>query len=153
VAASPYAGLVSRTVALVLDGLVVTLLVLIVATLPEATWSSLSPTTVPRWLEGVTSAVAFAVPLVYFSALWAMTGQTAGGLATGTVVEHRDGFRLSFPHALARAVVGLAFAPLWVVGMLAIVANRERRAWHDLLTRTDVRYASSRSPGRRPGLP
>ena len=103
-------------------GLVVTLLVLIVATLPEATWSSLSPTTVPRWLEGVTSAVAFAVPLVYFSALWAMTGQTAGGLATGTVVEHRDGFRLSFPHALARAVAKALAASL-IMGLVVVVVN------------------------------
>jgi len=151
VAASPYAGLVSRSVALVLDGLVVTLLVLIVATLPEAAWSSLSPRTVPRWLDGATSVIAIAVPLLYFAALWAMTGQTAGGLAAGTVVEHRDGHRLSFPHALARAVIGLAFAPLWVVGMLFIVASSERRAWHDLLTHTDVRYAARRGPARRRG--
>ena len=40
---SPYAGLVSRFVALVLDGLVVTLIVLMVASLPEVTWASLSP--------------------------------------------------------------------------------------------------------------
>src|SRR5262245_28598571 len=103
VATSTYAGLVSRSVALVLDGLIVALIVLAEATLPEVTWSSLSPATVPRWLAGATSAIAMVVPLLYFAVLWRVAGQTLGGLATGTRVENRDGGRLSFPHALGRA--------------------------------------------------
>jgi uncharacterized RDD family membrane protein YckC len=144
---------------LVVDGLAVTLLVLVVATLPEFTWSNLSALTVPRWLAGVTSAIAMIVPLVYFTALWTTTGQTVGGMATGIVVEHRDGHRLSFPHALARAAVGLLFAPLWILGMLAILEDGRRRAWHDQLMRTDVRYVTgprSRSrwyTGERPQAP
>jgi uncharacterized RDD family membrane protein YckC len=144
VTASHYAGLVSRFVALMVDGLVVTILVLLVATLPEMTWTNLSPHTVPRWLAGTTSAVGLFVPVLYFAALWTMTGRTVGNLATGIVVEHRTGRRMSFPHALARAVLGLALAPLWLVGMLSILADRDRRAWHDRLLRTDVRYTGPR---------
>jgi uncharacterized RDD family membrane protein YckC len=142
VAASRYAGLVSRAVALALDGLVVTLLVLAVETLPKVTWSSLSPRTVPPWLPGATSVISMFVPVLYFTTLWAIAGQTVGGLVTGTVVEHRDGHRLSFPHAFGRAVVGLALAPLWIVGLLFVLVDRQRRAWHDRITRTDVRYAA-----------
>jgi uncharacterized RDD family membrane protein YckC len=139
---SPYAGLVSRLVALVLDGLVVAMLVLAVASMPEMTWASLSPHTVPHWLGSATSIVASVVAPLYFAALWGMTGQTLGDLATGITVEHRDGRRMSYPHALLRAVIGLLLAPVWLVGMLAILGDRNRRAWHDHLLRTDVRYAT-----------
>lgn len=139
---SPYAGLVSRFVALVLDGFVVAMLVLAVASLPEVTWASLSPHTVPHWLSGATSMLASVVAPLYFAALWAMSGQTLGDLATGITVEHRDGGRITYPHALLRAVVGLLLAPIWVVGMLAVLVDRRRRAWHDRLLRTDVRYAT-----------
>jgi uncharacterized RDD family membrane protein YckC len=140
--ASPYAGLVSRLVALVLDGLVIAVLILVVATLPELTWTSLSPRTVPRWLAGTSSVVAAVVPMVYFTALWRMTGQTVGDLATGIVVEHRDRHRLSLAHAFVRAALGLLLAPLWLLGMLQILADPHRRAWHDQLLRTDVRYTA-----------
>jgi uncharacterized RDD family membrane protein YckC len=73
-----------------------------------------------------------------------MTGQTPGSLAAGIVVEHRDGRRLAFGHALVRSAVGLGLAPLWIVGMVSVLADGQRRAWHDRLLRTDVRYASSR---------
>jgi uncharacterized RDD family membrane protein YckC len=144
VSANPYAGLVSRLVALLLDALVVTVLVLAVAGLPELTWLSLSPRTVPGWLADVTTTVATFVAPLYFAAFWRMSGQTIGDLATGIVVEHRDGRRLSFPHALVRAAVGLLFAPLWMIGMIAVLSDRRRRAWHDQLLRTDVRYAKPR---------
>jgi uncharacterized RDD family membrane protein YckC len=140
---SPYAGLVSRLVALVVDGLVVTLIVLVVATLPELTWQNLSPRTVPRWLAGATSLIGLVIPVLYFATLWSMTGRTVGNMLTGIVVE-RHGRRLSFVHALARAVLGLLLAPLWLVGMLAVVADRDRRAWHDHLLGTDVRYTTPR---------
>ena len=94
----------------------------------------------PTWLSSVTSVLATATAPLYFAALWAMTGQTVGDLATGIVVESADGHRLSLPHALVRAVVGLLLAPLWLIGMLAILSDRHRRAWHDQLLRTDVRY-------------
>jgi uncharacterized RDD family membrane protein YckC len=145
VSTSPYAGLVSRLVALVIDGLVVTVLVLILTSLPELTWTKLSPETVPPWLYRATSALAITIPLLYFAAMWSTTGRTVGGVLTGIVVEHRDGHRLTAKHALARAFLGLLLAPFWLLGMLAILTDRHRRAWHDQLLRTDVRYTHRRA--------
>jgi uncharacterized RDD family membrane protein YckC len=145
---SPYAGLVSRLVALVLDGLVVTVLVLVVATVPGLLWSSLSPHTMPRGLGVAISVVTTFIPVLYFTTLWTMNGQTLGGLATGIVVEHRDGHRLSPARALVRAAIGLLFAPLWLLGMLFILIDPQRRAWHDRLLRTDVRYAVASHRGQ-----
>lgn len=147
---SAYAGLVSRLVALVLDGLVVTALVLAVATVPGLLWSSLSPHTMPRGLGVAISVVTTFIPVLYFTTLWTMNGQTLGALATGIVVEHRDGHRISFTRAFVRAALGLLLAPLWLLGLLFILVDPQRRAWHDRLLGTDVRYAvpGSHGPGR-----
>ncbi len=142
--ASPYAGIVSRLFALVIDGLVVTMLVVVVTSLPDLTWTKLSPGTVPPWLYTATSALAVTIPLFYFTMMWSTTGRTIGNLVTGIVVEHRDGHRLTAKHALARASLGLLLAPFWLIGMLGILADRRRRAWHDQLLRTDVRYTGTR---------
>jgi uncharacterized RDD family membrane protein YckC len=140
VSGNTYAGLVSRLVALVVDGLVVTVLVLGVATVPGLTWSSLSGHTMPRGLGVVIASVTTLIPLLYFTSLWTVNGKTVGALATGIVVEHQDGHQLSLPHALLRAAVGLLFAPLWLLGMVLILIDPQRRALHDRLLRTDVRY-------------
>lgn len=139
---SSYAGIVSRLAALALDGIVITLAVVAVTTLPVVTWQSVSPTGAPGWLEAVCSVAGAFVPWLYFTTLWWLTGQTVGDLVTGIAVEHRDGHRLSLPHSALRAAIGLLFAPVWLVGMLAVLWDGRRRAWHDRLLRTDVRYAS-----------
>jgi uncharacterized RDD family membrane protein YckC len=144
VSPSPYAGLASRLIALFLDSLVVTVLVLAVGTLPQLLWKDLLPEPVPSWLADVDSLTAAAIPLVYFTLLWTMTGQTLGALAIGVRVTNVDGRRLSLKHSFVRALVGLALGPLWLVGMLAIVVDRRRRAWHDRLLRSEVRYTRPR---------
>lgn len=139
---SAYAGIVSRLGALVIDLLIATVAVIGVAKLPPLTWESVAPTSSPPWLAGVCSVVAAHLPWVYFTGAWWLTGQTVGDLLAGIVVEHRDGHKLSLPHAALRAAVGLLLAPLWLIGMLAVLWDRRRRAWHDQLLRTDVRYAT-----------
>jgi len=128
---------------LLVDGVIVTIAVIGVTKLPPLAWESVAPTKAPVWLIDSCAVAGALLPLLYFSAFWAMTGQTLGDMVTGIVVEHRDGRRLSFPHALLRAVVGLLLAPIWLVGMLAVLWDRHRRAWHDRLLRSDVRYASA----------
>lgn len=142
--ASAYAGIVSRLAALGLDGVAITVAVLIVTSLPVIAWQNLAPTGAPGWLSTVCAAVGAAVPWLYFTSFWWLTGQTPGNLLTGIVVEHRDGHRLSLPQAGLRAAVGLLFAPVWLIGMLAVLWDSRRRAWHDVLLRTDVRYAGPR---------
>jgi uncharacterized RDD family membrane protein YckC len=142
--ATPYAGLASRLIALFLDSLVISALVIGIGTVPELLWKNLLPESVPGWLVELDSLAAAAIPLVYFTLLWSMTGQTLGGLATGIVVTNGSGSRLSLRHSFVRALVGLLLAPLWLIGMLAIVADGKRRAWHDRLLRTSVRYTLRR---------
>jgi uncharacterized RDD family membrane protein YckC len=141
---SAYAGIVSRLVALGLDAIAITLSVLAVTTLPVVIWQDVAPIGAPGWLATACAVAGLFVPWVYFTFYWWLTGQTPGGLATGIVVEHRDGHRMSLPHAALRAGIGLLLAPVCLVGMLAVLSDSRRRAWHDRLLRTDVRYAAAR---------
>jgi uncharacterized RDD family membrane protein YckC len=140
VSTSAYAGLVSRLAALALDGLAITVAVLAVSSLPVVTWESVSPRGAPEWLAGLCTVIAWLTPWAYFTVLWWLGGQTVGDFVLGVVVEHRDGHRMSLLHSAVRAAVGLALAPIWLIGLLAVLWDRRRRAWHDVLLRTDVRY-------------
>jgi uncharacterized RDD family membrane protein YckC len=150
VGGSPYAGIVSRLLALVADVAVITVVAVAVQTLPVLAWDAVRPTSAPGWFQTGMSLLAALIPFLYFTSWWALTGQTPGDLAVGIVVEHRDGHRLSVLHAAVRAAVGLALAPLWLLGLIGVLWDRRRRAWHDRLLHTDVRYVPKQKPhGRR----
>ena len=142
-----YAGLVSRLGGLVIDVLVLIVATLAVAELPVLAWEQVvDPAGAPAWLSTAANVAAALLPLVYFTSFWWLTGQTVGDLLTGVVVERIDGRRLSFPRAAARALGCLVLAPLWLVGLIAVLWDRHRMAWHDHVFRTRVRYVSSRTP-------
>jgi len=147
VAAAPaarraYAGLVSRVAALGVDVGLLTMATLAVGTLPGLAWHQLTPFEgIPGWLTAASATAAALLPLAYFTLCWWLTGQTVGALLTGIEVVNRRGEGLSFPHAVLRAAGGLLFAPLWLVGLLLVPWDGHRRACHDLVFRTEVRYA------------
>lgn len=133
-----YAGLVSRLTALVADVLILTLACLVISVMPSLAWTQVVGRS-PGWL-GVSSAiVASLLPWAYFTVAWWITGQTLGGLLVGTTVTRGDGRRALLIQAALRAAIGLALAPLWLVGLLGVLWSRDRRAWHDVVFRTVVR--------------
>lgn len=139
-----YAGLVSRLAALLTDVALVTVATLAVSTLPSLAWERVILRAVPGWLTGGSAAAAALLPAAYFTTCWWLTGQTAGGALFGVAVEHRDSRGVSFIQSATRAVLGLLLAPLWIVGLLGVVWDDRRRAWHDRLFRTVVRYEGPR---------
>ena len=84
--------------------------------------------------------MAALLPWAYFTTCWWLSGQTAGDLLLGIVVRHRDDQGVSLLQAAIRAAFGLAVAPLWLVGLIAVLSDERRRAWHDRVFRTVVRY-------------
>jgi hypothetical protein len=135
-----YAGLVSRVAAIGLDLLLLTGGVLVVGGLPTTAVNAVLGSS-PNWLAALCSLAAAGLPWLYFTTCWWLTGQTAGGLVFGTQVRRRPDARLSLPRAAVRAAIGLIFAPLWTVGLLGVLGDRRRRAWHDRIFGTVVRYA------------
>ncbi len=138
-----YAGLVSRAVGLAVDVSVLTVATLAVGTLPVLAWGQVVGNP-PPWVAVVTGTAAALVPWGYFTACWWLSGRTGGALLVGVQVRHRGGGRVGFFQAALRAFVGLALWPVWGVGMLAILWDPRRRAWHDRLFRTVVVFGDDR---------
>jgi uncharacterized RDD family membrane protein YckC len=141
-----YAGLVSRLTALVIDIVVVCLVVAAVRLLPPLAWQQLFQRPAPGWLTVTCAVIAGLLPWLYFTVSWWLAGQTLGDLALGIQVVRGDGRGLSLPHAAIRAAIGLLFAPLWMIGMVLVLWDGRRRAGHDYLLRTVVRYSPRAHP-------
>ncbi len=135
-----YAGLVSRLAALTIDVALLTITALAISTLPTVAWEQVVNREVPGWLTTGSAVASALLPVSYFTACWWLTGQTVGDLLFGIVVRHRDGGDVAFAQAFARAAVGLLLVPLWIVGLLGVLWDERRRAWHDRVFRTVVRY-------------
>ncbi len=135
-----YAGLVSRLAALAVDVAVLTVAVLAIGALPPAATEAVLGSS-PDWLARACAIAGAVLPWLYFTLCWWLTGETVGGLLLGIRVRRRDGARVSPVRAGLRAFLGLTFAPLWLVGLLAILVDGRRRALHDLVFATVVRYA------------
>lgn len=133
-----YAGIVSRLLALVIDAVILGVAAIAVGLGGPALWSAVAGSA-PHWLTAGAGVVAGLLPFLYFWLCWWLGGQTAGSVMVGMVVRRADGSRVGAFRAAARAFLGLAFAPVWLVGLLVTVVNPRRRALHDLLLGTVVR--------------
>ena len=152
-----YAGLVSRTCALVTD--VVVLAVVIAITnwvfqqigrqilagsflepgrCPEATeWWRLR-TWLCRGLPWVLPVVAFALPPLYRVGFWTVTGQTPGMALFGLRVLRADGRPLGLVVALRRVLGYVACLFTFGLGFLAVVFSARRQGLHDRIAGTVV---------------
>jgi uncharacterized RDD family membrane protein YckC len=137
-----YAGLVSRLAALGIDISLVALAAAGTRLLPPAIWNEIFSYSAPEWFTTACGIAAAAVPWLYFTASWWLANQTVGDLIVGIAVLRPDGGELSLLHSALRAAIGLLLAPLWIVGLVAILWDDKRRAWHDKVLRTEVRYAT-----------
>jgi uncharacterized RDD family membrane protein YckC len=140
-----YSGLVSRLAALAVDVALVSIAAAGVRMLPGAIWAEVLGRPAPAWVDTAAGAAALALPWAYFTVSWWLNGQTLGDLLLGVVVLRHDGEELSLPHAALRAAIGLLLAPVWLVGLVMVLWDDRRRALHDRVFGTVVRYA----PGAR----
>jgi uncharacterized RDD family membrane protein YckC len=138
--------LVSRVCAIAVDTLLLTVAVLVVGGVPVLAAEAILGSS-PAWLSAGSAALAATLSWLYYTACWWLTGETVGGMLLGLRVRRADGARLSPVRAGVRALVGLLFAPLWMVGLLGTLTNPSRRAWHDRLFGTVVNYVD-RDAGR-----
>ena len=134
---SDYAGLVTRMAALVVDAIVLTLVVPVMADGPPSMWAAITGQA-PGWLKSLSQIGAALLPVLYFGLLWWGTGQTLGGVVFGTVVRRPDGDQLGPVRSLLRAVAGLLLPVVWLIGMLFVLWDPRRRALHDRLFGTVV---------------
>jgi uncharacterized RDD family membrane protein YckC len=140
--ARPYqgrpAGLVSRGIAAVIDGLVTGVLLLLAYGALVVASFALDPRSFQFPHTGlVFGLVTFLCMLVVYLALsWWVSGRTFGAAVMGLRVVGHDGGDLGFPTAAARAVV----CALFPIGLLWVAVSPASRSVQDLLLRTSVVY-------------
>lgn len=130
------AGLASRTLANLVDGAVVCVVLaggylgLVLAWLA---WGG-RDATLPHLPVPVTVVLAEAAATAYLTGAWSTTGRTYGAHLLGLRVLGKDATPPRWSTALARAVLCTVFP----VGLLWVGAGRENRSVQDILLRTSV---------------
>jgi uncharacterized RDD family membrane protein YckC len=136
--ASPYVGLVTRTIAFAIDAALINLVAIFVGGVVALVFSILPSDPNRHDVLVVVGGVAFAVWVIgYFLAFWTTTGQTPGNRQMRIRVVRADGSRMRPRHALARLVGVVLSAPL-LIGFLPILVTERRRGLHDWMAGTVV---------------
>lgn len=140
-ARTPFAGVASRGVALVVDAFAIVAGTAVIggaASLVAAVVGGLRP----EWLaQGLLSLAAVAIAVGYFVLFWASAGQTPGmHLMHVRVLSRRDDGRLTLWRALLRTLgLALAIIPCFL-GFVPALFDRQRRALPDYIAGTVVVY-------------
>jgi uncharacterized RDD family membrane protein YckC len=147
---TPYAGLGSRAIALVVDALLANVVFVTVVALGGLV-ASLFGGLRPHWVAGTIAGTGWLLVVVsYFVAFWSSTGQTPGmGLMRLRVLD-----QLGNPPRIGRSLLRfaglvLAIVPLFA-GCLPMLVDDRRRALQDLIAGTVVVYADD---ARLPPVP
>jgi uncharacterized RDD family membrane protein YckC len=132
------AGVVTRSIAAVIDAVVVAALIGAV----WVTWCAVSfifhpaSFTPPSPPPGLAGSAYSLVAVGYLTAAWALSGRTPGAQLMGLRVISRRGGRVGWLQAWGRALL-CAIVP---IGLLWSAVSPQRRALHDIALRTDVVY-------------
>jgi uncharacterized RDD family membrane protein YckC len=146
----PFASHGARLVAYILDGVILSVVFLVLAVLltfaiyagsgidlsdPE------NPTISPAALGGfgLLLLVSFIVSVGYFPFFWVRGGQTPGMKPFGIrVVRDRDGGPVTVGQSILRLIGTWVAAAVFYLGFIWVFIDRRRRGWHDLIAGTVV---------------
>lgn len=153
-AAIPYAGFISRTMAFVVDLVVITLITFLATTITGIiaqffdlglTHITLPDQTTVTPLQALVTLIAglfqMFFGLIYFLFFWVLVGFTPGMGLLGLRVVRCDRQRLGLGRAIGRYIgywVSFIFLGL---GFVWILLDRRRQGWHDKLAGTCVIYS------------
>ena len=153
-----YAGVVVRLFAWLIDMAImgVPLAILGVTRFSLAAFDPLSPLSRAILFRfSVLDILAWAIPVIYFTALTYSYGATLGKMLLKLEVVPADGGRLTLRAVLVREVFARYLSSFAWIGYWMIFPDREKRALHDRLADTRVIYAHTRrmAPRPRPAQP
>jgi uncharacterized RDD family membrane protein YckC len=143
VVAGNHAGVVSRALAMLIDGAFVNLsftAIVAVATLVDNAFGG-GGGGVSNFAIAVGSTAWLSLGALYLVAFWSLAGQTPGMRFVGIRLNLR---RLPLRRSLRR-LVGLGLSVVtFGIGFLGVVFGEQRRAWEDRFSGTDVVYDERR---------
>lgn len=133
-----YAGVVTRTIAIVFDALLIDAVALGATGAALLLKSLLGPAGKQLSINPVVGAILFVVWVIaYFGTFWTITGQTPGNRVMHIRVIRLDGTRMKPRHVLVRLAAMLISVPLFW-GYLPILWTPRRRGLPDVMARTVV---------------
>jgi uncharacterized RDD family membrane protein YckC len=157
-----YAGLTSRMLAFVLDTVIISGFILSTSWFIATTWRLLQLEPIFRELDQrspiltnlfvlITSPIFYSVVTLLFIAsyhifFWIIAGQTPGKGILGLRVLTRQGGKLKLGYAIIRYIGYYISIIPFGLGILWILIDDRRLAWHDKLARTCVVYAWEAKP-------
>ena len=146
-AADRPAGIVTRVLAALIDGVVVAALTGAVFGAAVAGLFVVNPVSF-RWPHGLlaeASLVTVGVAIGYLTVGWATAGRTVGGAVLGVRVVANGGGRLGWTRSACRALL-CVLVPL---GLLWVAVSARRRSVQDLVVRSTVLYDVPKVPAPR----
>ena len=146
-AADRPAGIVTRVLAALIDGVVVAALTGAVFGAVVAGMFVVNPVSF-RWPHGLlaeASLVTVGVAIGYLTVGWATAGRTVGGAVLGVRVVANGGGRLGWTRSACRALL-CVLVPL---GLLWVAVSARRRSVQDLVVRSTVLYDVPKVPAPR----
>ena len=141
------AGIVTRILAALIDGVVVAALTGAVFGAVVAGMFVVNPVSF-RWPHGLlaeASLVTVGVAVGYLTVGWATAGRTVGGAVLGVRVVANSGGRLGWTRSACRALL-CVLVPL---GLLWVAVSARRRSVQDLVVRSTVLYDARKVPAPR----
>ena len=141
------AGIVTRILAALIDGVVVAALTGTVLGAVVAGLFVVNPVSF-RWPHGLlaeASLVTVGVAVGYLTVGWAIAGRTVGGAVLGVRVVANGGGRLGWTRSACRALL-CVLVPL---GLLWVAVSARRRSVQDLVVRSTVLYDVPKVPAPR----
>jgi uncharacterized RDD family membrane protein YckC len=150
-----WAGYGERLVGYIVDGLIISVIITIIALLFTPVFLSgidLSDPENPVFSAGFFASVALVtlilagVGVIYFPFFWVRGGQTPGQRIFGIrVVRDQDGGPLSLSAAILRLIGYWVSGAVFSLGYIWVLLDKRRRGWFDLLGGTVV----IKDPARR----
>jgi uncharacterized RDD family membrane protein YckC len=138
----PYAGLISRTVALAIDAVTLTIGFAIASGVLGLILSLFTAVEVSSPGAVLGAAALWSIVVSgYFVLFWTLTGETPGMRLMALRVINRDGDPLGFGQALLRLIGAILAAIPFFAGYLLILVDDRRRGLHDMIAGTTVIYA------------
>jgi len=146
-AADRPAGIVTRVLAALIDGVVVAALTGAVFGAVVAGMFVVNPVSFrwPHVLLAEASLVTVGVAVGYLTVGWATAGRTVGGAVLGVRVVANGGGRIGWTRSACRALL-CVLVPL---GLLWVAVSARRRSVQDLVVRSTVLYDARKVPAPR----
>ena len=128
------AGLAVRLAAMAYDWLLLGALYVCVTLVPVLLRGGVALAPGTWWYNALLLLATFA----FYGWFWTHGGQTLGLRAWRLRLQRRDGRAVSWPDAMRRSAAALTLLLPPGLGLLWIVLDDRRAAWHDLLSNTAV---------------